>query len=98
MWIGDKVKVDFNISLFMMLYVIFVTFGNIFITVLNGIGKIKLQMTINIIGMLAFIPLSYFLAVKMSLGVPGIIISTIICSLYGPLVAPFELRRLLKNK
>ncbi len=98
LWIGDKVKVDFKISLFMMLYATLVTFGNIFIVVLNGIGKVKLQMIINVIGMLAFIPLSYFLAVTMALGVPGIILSTIICSLYGPLVAPFELNRLLKNK
>jgi len=97
-WIGSKVKVDFKISLCMMLYVMAVSFGNIFILVLNGIGKIKLQMIVNVIGMLAFIPLSYFLAVTMKLGVPGIIISTIICSLYGPLIAPFEVKRRLKNK
>jgi O-antigen/teichoic acid export membrane protein len=95
LWVGDKVKIDFKLSLFMMLYTIVISFGNIYIMVLNGIGKIKLQMIVNIIGMIIFIPLSYFLAVTLKLGIVGIIISTIICSAYGAIIAPFEVRKVL---
>ena len=98
LWVGDKVKVDFKISLFMMIYVVLFNFGNIFLMVLNGIGKIKLQMIVNTIGMIVFIPLSYFLAVSLHFGISGIIISTIVCSLYGPIVAPIQLRKLLSTK
>ena len=98
LWIGDKIEVDFKLSLFMMLYTILMSFGNIFIVVLNGIGKIRLQMIVNIIGMIVFIPMSYYLAVVLKLEVVGIIISTIVCSLYGPLIAPLQVKRLLDKR
>ena len=97
LWVGKSVKVDLSISFFMMVYTLVVSFGNIYIMFINGIGQIKLQMIVNVISMIAFFPLSYFLAVHLALGVVGIIISTIICSIYGPLIAPFEVRRFLKN-
>lgn len=97
LWIGNKVKVDFKLSFFMMLYTLLLTFGNIFIMVLNGIGRVKPQMIFNIIGMVLFIPLSYYLAVILKLGIAGIIISTTICSLYGPLIAPFQVKKLLSE-
>jgi O-antigen/teichoic acid export membrane protein len=94
-WVGDKVHVDFKISLFMLIYTLITCFGNIYIMALNGIGKIRLQMIVNVIGMLLFVPLSYYLAVILHWGIPGIIISTTICSIYGTAVAPFEIRRIL---
>ncbi len=94
-WIGDKIQIDFKISLFMMIYTITISFGNIYIMVLNGIGKIRIQMLVNLIGMLLFIPLSYYLAVVLKTGIVGIIISTIVCSIYGTAIAPFEVKRIL---
>jgi O-antigen/teichoic acid export membrane protein len=95
LWVGEKVKVDFSLSFFIMLYVVVSSFGSIFIMFINGIGEVKLQMIVNVIGMIVFIPLSYLLGVKFKFGVNGIVISTIICSLYGPLIAPFQVRRIL---
>jgi O-antigen/teichoic acid export membrane protein len=95
LWVGDKIQIDFKISLFMMLYTIIISFGNIYIMVLNGIGKIRIQMMVNVIGMLLFIPLSYYLAVVLKTGIVGIIIATIICSIYGTAIAPFEVKRIL---
>ncbi|MEO6904085.1 MAG: oligosaccharide flippase family protein [Bacteroidia bacterium] len=97
LWVGDKVKIDFKVSLFMMIYNSILTFGNIFVMVINGTGRIKLQMIIGIIGMIIFIPLSYLLAVYFNLGLIGIILSTIICSLYGTLVAPFEVKKIFSQ-
>lgn len=98
LWLGTDLKIDFEISFFMMLYAIVLTFSSIFIMFINGIGDIKLQMIVNIIGMILFIPLSYFLAKVINLGIVGIIISTIICSGYGFIVAPFQVRRILQEK
>jgi O-antigen/teichoic acid export membrane protein len=97
LWVGEKVKVDFSLSFFIMLYVVVSSFGSIFIMFINGIGEVKLQMIVNVIGMIVFIPLSYLLGVKFKFGVNGIVISTIICSLYGPLIAPFQVRRILSK-
>jgi len=95
LWVGDKVKVDFKISLFMMLYTVIVSYGNIYIMVLNGIGKIRLQMIVNVVCMIVFIPLSYYLAVILKMGITGIILATIICSMYGTVIAPFEVKKML---
>ena len=97
-WVGDEVKIDFKISFFMMIYAILLTFSSIFIMLINGIGDIKLQMIVNVIGMFLFIPLSYFLAKVIDLGIIGIIISTIICSGYGFIVAPLQVRRILQKQ
>lgn len=98
LWVGDEVKIDFKISFFMMIYAILLTFSSIFIMLINGIGDIKLQMIVNVIGMFLFIPLSYFLAKVVDLGIIGIIISTIICSGYGFIVAPLQVRRILQKQ
>lgn len=97
LWVGNKVKVDFKVSLFMMIYNSILTFGSIYVMVINGTGRIKLQMIIGIIGMIIFIPLSYLLAVYFNLGLIGIILSTIICSLYGSLIAPFEVKKMFSQ-
>lgn len=95
---GGKVKVDFAISVTMMIYVVVISYGNVFILILNGVGRVRLQMIVNAIGMIVFFPLAYLLSVKLNLGVPGIIIATTICSVFGPLIAPIEVKRLLRNK
>ena len=97
LWIGEKGKVDFAISFCMMLYTLVVTFGSIFIMFLNGIGKIKLQLIVNLIGMLLFIPLAWFFCVYIKMGTVGIILATIICSSYGVFVAPIEVYKILSK-
>lgn len=97
LWIKGKVKIDFKISLFLMLYNISICFANIHIVILNGIGKINIQMIFNLIAMVFFIPISYYLAKYLNLGVVGIVLSSIICSLYGIVVAPFEIKKLLQK-
>lgn len=99
LWVGEASaqQIDFKLSFFMMLYAILITFGSVFMMFLNGIGQIKLQMTVNIIGMCLFFPLSYFFSTTLDLGIIGIIMATIICSAYGYLVAPFEVRKVLQK-
>lgn len=99
MWVGEEnaQQIDFQLSLFMMLYAMLVTFGSVFMMFLNGIGQIKLQMIVNFIGMCLFFPLSYILSKTMNMGIVGIILSTIICSAYGYIVAPLEVRKVLQK-
>jgi O-antigen/teichoic acid export membrane protein len=100
LWVHDEEvssRIDFKLSFFMMLYVILISFGSVFMMFLNGIGQIKLQMTINLIGMCLFFPLSYFFVKTLDLGLTGMILATIICSAYGYIVAPLEVRNVLRK-
>jgi Na+-driven multidrug efflux pump len=81
----------------MMIYTAIISFGNIYILVLNGIGRIKWQMVVNLIGMILFIPLARYFALTLHLGIAGIILATIVCSIYGPLIAPFEVRNMFRE-
>lgn len=90
-------KIDFQLSFLMMIYAILIAFGSVFMMFLNGIGHIKLQMTINLIGMCLFFPLSYLFVKVMGMGLSGIILSTIIGGMYGYVVAPFEVRKVLRK-
>lgn len=100
LWVHDvevTSKISFQLSFLMMLYAILIAFGSVFMMFLNGIGQIKLQMTINLIGMCLFFPLSYLFVKVMGMGLSGIILSTILGGVYGYLVAPFEVRKVLKK-
>ena len=97
LWVGKEVVVDPKISFFMLVYTLVTSFGNCFIMLINGVGKIKIQMIVNVLSMVLFFPLSYLLSIHFSLGVVGIIIATIICSVYGPLIAPFEVKSILSK-
>ncbi|MCB0395332.1 MAG: MATE family efflux transporter [Flavobacteriales bacterium] len=96
LWVKD-VEVDFSISLCMMIYVVLNAFGNIYIMFLNGVGAVRMQMITGLVGMVIFFPLSYLFSVVMDLGVAGIVIATTICSLYGPLIAPFQVKKILNK-
>jgi Na+-driven multidrug efflux pump len=97
-WVGEKVKIDFSVSLSMMIYVVVMAFGDVHIRFLNGIGNVKPQMIVNMIGMVFFVPLCYLLAKVLGMGVPGIIVAMILCNLYGPLIAPFQVRSFLNKQ
>lgn len=79
LWIGESIKIDSKLSLFMGIYVIVFCYVSIFAHFLNGVGKLKIQLIINSIGAIINIPLSYFFA-STSLGLSGVIIATI-CSI-----------------
>ena len=98
LWIGDSIQIPFSISLGVLLYTISINFGMIYVYILNGLGRLKTQYYLSIITMLYFIPLSYFLSVKLSWGILGICIALILANINGLIAAPIEYRRFIKTK
>ncbi|WP_114751711.1 oligosaccharide flippase family protein [Pleomorphovibrio marinus] len=81
LWIGDKVKIPFSLSLVMTLYVGATNFQTIYVFFLNGIGKIKLQLILVCVTALINIPLA--IAMGKLFGTEGIVITNVI--IYGTL-------------
>ena len=96
-WIGTEVKIPFLLSLSMTLYVILLTYGSIYVSIINGIGKIRLQFYTAIASAVLNIPLSILLAKYLNLGTSGVILATAICILYGPLIAPIQYKKIITN-
>lgn len=66
-WIGSSVTVPLTLSLALALYIIVYTWQAIHVSLLNGIGKIKLQLYLVVVSALLNIPLAIFLGRKIGL-------------------------------
>jgi O-antigen/teichoic acid export membrane protein len=94
LWIGSDLTVSSSLIIAMALFVVVSTWNNIFAMIVNGIGKIKLQLYTAVIAMLINIPLSIMLAKQYGLGLSGIVAGTI-CSLSLAAVAlPIQVFRI----
>ena len=60
-WLNGQVDVPFKVSLAMAIYIICTTMGCVPVTLLNGIGKIKLQMYVHVFYAIITIPCLFFL-------------------------------------
>lgn len=98
LWIGDKVKIPFILSVLMSVFFMITVFIQPFVIFINGTGKIKLQLYISIITSLLNIPLSIFFARNLNLGISGVILATIVCSIPGIFYFPLQYSKLINNK
>jgi O-antigen/teichoic acid export membrane protein len=94
-WIGDAVLIPFTVSLFIALYVLLFTRFSLYIYMINGIGKIQLQLYINVSISLVYIPMAIY-SCKW-LGLPGIILANILVALIHSIVSQIQIRRLMNG-
>ncbi len=78
-WIGEKIDISFNVSLFMAFHVIIMTWNMIYVQFLNGIGKIQLQLYSGVFGTILIIPLTIVLA--RHLEITGVVLASCILGL-----------------
>lgn len=71
LWLGDSVQVSWPLSICMMVYFSVLSYSNMYMILLNGIGKVFLQMLIYIICACVGLPLSYYFCGIY--GIPGTI-------------------------
>ncbi|MCF8274250.1 MAG: polysaccharide biosynthesis protein [Flavobacteriaceae bacterium] len=95
-WIGDAVEVPFAISGLMSILVLINIRFNLYVILLNGIGKIRLQLNLYLLSSFIYIPLAIIFGHKYKLN--GIIIANIIVYLIFALVIPYQLNLILKKK
>lgn len=77
LWLGDKVTIPFVLSAAWAFFIAMQSLNTIFVQIINGTGKVKLQMIIGSIAAIVNIPLSILLAKYFGLGVTGVIGATI---------------------
>lgn len=96
MWIGDSVKMPIEISVAMFVFVICQSLGSIFMTMINGLGTIRIQMITYILFALMAWPLFTILAHKF--GLVGIIaIPSIVCLVQG-ILGWIQLGKIVEQK
>lgn len=94
-WIGDTIKISSKVSFAMMIYSIVISFQASHNYIINGLGKIKLQMYLMLISAALNIPLAFYLGGIY--GIPGVIYSNVLFMLILGITFYFQLNFLFKR-
>lgn len=73
-WLGKEISIPISMCISVAVYIIMFNLNNIYASIINGIGKIRLQLYTAIIQLLIFFPLA--LSLSKIAGAPGIIWAT----------------------
>lgn len=96
-WLGDKVTITFMLSTAVLIYNMALMFSQLFVLVLNGIGKIKVQTYASIFSPILFLMIFFLCAKELNIGVYSVIIASIIANYNGLILAPIQCRKLIKR-
>ncbi|MGA0557729.1 lipopolysaccharide biosynthesis protein [Larkinella sp. VNQ87] len=97
LWVGRTFVLPTTLTVGMMLYYAVYTYGSIHVNLLNGIGKVRLQLVAAIASALLIVPLTYVLVEWLQLELLGVLIAIMICSFYSVLIAPFEAKTVINR-
>ena len=98
LWLKDAIHISFTASLLMGIYVIILSWHNSFVYLINGIGKIRLQVLIYVVMGMLVLPISYFLIKVLNLGIEGSILAMIISVLPAAVLIPIQFKLIVSNK
>ena len=95
-WTHNRVSANILVSSSCLLYVAMYTFSNIFITFINGFGKIRVQLIVSVVLLPIGITLSIILC--KSLGAIGIFLSNAMVYLFNCIWSTIQFKLIIHNK
>lgn len=96
LWIGDSVVIPFSLSAAMCVMIICQTFGNVFMTMINGVGTMRVQMLTYIV--LAMLSWPAFTLLSRYIGLEGVVIfPAMVYALQGAL-ATIQINKIIEKK
>ena len=96
LWIGNSVLIPWSMTIMVGVYMMVYMWGTLHVLLINGIGKVKLQTYITMIGLCLHLPLA--LTLGKYLGACGVICSMIIVNLVYLLFFTLQLHKLMNRK
>lgn len=96
-WIGHELVVSTSLLMTMGVFVLITTWNNIFAMLVNGVGKIRLQLYTAVAAMLMNIPLSVYFVKHLGMGLSGIVLGTICSLLLAALALPIQVLHILRS-
>jgi O-antigen/teichoic acid export membrane protein len=97
LWVGDIVAIPFSLTATMGLYVIVNIWNSVFSSFQNGVGILRLQLLGAGVGGVVNIPLAILLAGHFGLGVPGVLLATILGSFLPAVWSPIQYRKIVRG-
>jgi O-antigen/teichoic acid export membrane protein len=97
-WIKDAVSIPLNLSIAMGGLISIINWHNLFGFFTNGISRISIQFYTSITMIILNIPLAYFFVKGLNMGIPGVLLSNILCLLIGSTLLPVQTIKILRGK
>lgn len=97
-WLGKNLEIPLVISIVVAISICLTTWVNMFNIVLNGTGKIRLQMYAWIFAALINIPASLFFVKVLNFGVTGVVWGTITSLIPLVILSPVQVYKILTKK
>lgn len=96
LWVGDKVSVPFILTILVAIYTALHSWDSLQVMLINGIGAVKIQTYVVLIGIILHIPLSLFLG--RYIGILGVIVSMSVINLLYSTVFTIQINKVINNK
>lgn len=96
LWIGDKANIPFLMTVLVAVYMVIYNWDSLQVNLINGIGTIKLQLYVTLIGLVLHIPLSLFLG--RYIGAYGVISSMIFINIIYSIFFTIQINKILNKK
>lgn len=97
LWIGEKADVPIVMAAAVAVMILLDMWIRIYDFLINGVGKIRIQMIINIVMACLNIPLAYIFSVKCNMGAIGVVMASIISYGVSAVVSPIQARMILNG-
>lgn len=92
-WIGDTININRYLVIALGAYNLLQILSNIYLSIINGIGKIRLQLIITIVQSVLYIPLAMYLC--KNLGIVGIVVAGIFMMVVNCIVYSIQCNKLV---
>lgn len=96
LWIGNNAEIPFIMTVIVGFYMMINTWDALQVQLINGIGKVKLQSYVTLIGLLFHLPLSFLLGKY--IGGYGVLVSMIVITIIYSFVFTIQINKILKKK
>lgn len=96
LWVGDSVTIPLSVTIALSMYIVIMVWNNLNSFIINGLGKIKLQLYISIFLLLINLPLSILGGIYY--GLIGIIASMIFVNLIPAIILGIQVKKIINQK
>lgn len=96
LWVGEKVLIPFILTVVVAIYTIIFCWDSLQVMLINGLGAVKVQSYVVLIGIILHIPLSLFLG--RYIGIKGVIVSMSVINLIYSIVFTVQVNKIINNR
>lgn len=96
-WIGDRVQIPFILNVVMGSNVVLICWNNLNVSVINGLGKIRLQLYCSLFSSIVNIPLAIFIGKILNVGSAGVVVATCLSLLPSTILGTIQARKLING-